>query len=147
VTAYWITEQSDRDRFWSKVDVGTPEECWPWTGSRNELGYGSFRSAGGRQGRTIKAHRLAFVLAHGSPLELAPADFVCHHCDNPSCCNPAHLYLGDVRTNTDDKVTRGRQAKGPTHGAAVSANSRRGDEHWTRRMPERLATRAPRRKP
>lgn len=146
MSAYWITEQADLDRFWSKVDRSAGiDSCWTWTASRTPGGYGSFRGPGGRRsGRLLKAHRLAYVLGQGRPIDLKVSDQVCHHCDNPPCCNPAHLYLGDIATNTADRMSRGRQSRGKSHGDAVRVNSDKGDRHWTRRMPERLATRKPR---
>jgi len=98
-------------RFWAKVDKtpgqGPWGDCWTWTGSRNERGYGQFR-VGPRGSRLWRAHVLAFVLANG-PM---PADKPCglHHCDNPPCCNPAHTFPGTQAQNIADMVAKGRQA-------------------------------------
>lgn len=89
--------------FWARVDQsGGPDACWPWTGGRNEHGYGhvSFRPI-----KTKLAHRVAWILTHG---EIPAGLNVCHHCDNPPCCNPAHLFLGTHADNGWDKVRKGR---------------------------------------
>lgn len=80
--------------------VETPSGCWEWTGFRNLRGYGitQFRS------RQWLAHRLAYLLAKGSPGDLC----VCHHCDFPPCCNPDHLFLGDQADNIRDMRRKGR---------------------------------------
>lgn len=70
--------------------------CWEWQGSRDIRGYGVMR------GR--KAHRVSWGLHRGAIGD----KHVLHHCDNPPCVNPDHLYLGDDADNTRDKVERGR---------------------------------------
>lgn len=92
-------------RFWAKVDVKGAEDCWPFLGFRNGHGYGVMLA--GQKNR--KAHRLAWELANDQPLGDRLA---CHHCDNPSCCNPKHLYPGTVETNMADRSARGRTNKG-----------------------------------
>lgn len=95
--------QKDIDRFWSYVSLGNPDECWPWTGATIK-GYGAFR----KRPRTLKAHRVAYLLQHGAdPGEL----LVCHTCDNPPCCNGRHLFLGDNTVNTADSTQKGRRAR------------------------------------
>lgn len=94
------------ERFWSKVDRRDPNECWEWTRSRHvKWGYGQFKwknpYTGARQ--VMHASRVAFWLIHGYLPEM-----VCHHCDNPACCNPQCLYAGDAVTNGADKAARGR---------------------------------------
>jgi hypothetical protein len=89
-------------RFWAKVDrSGGPDACWLWTAGRCGNGYGAMVV----DGRQMKAHRLAMLFTVG---ELASDTFVCHHCDNPPCCNPAHLYIGTAADNNRDTVRRGR---------------------------------------
>lgn len=97
-------------RFLSKVEEGSPNECWPWMGGRFKDGngvasYGAFTI--GR--RTIKAHRYAYAIAFG-PFDTRLK--VCHQCDNPMCCNPNHLWLGTYDDNNKDRNLKGRQAKG-----------------------------------
>lgn len=92
--------------FWKRVAIGTLEECWEWQGHRNERGYGRITNKrDAAWPRSIRAHRLAYELAHG----VHPAALhVRHKCDNPPCCNPAHLELGTAAENAQDKVQRGR---------------------------------------
>jgi uncharacterized protein (DUF433 family) len=94
------------DRFWAKVDRRGPDECWPWTGSREGGGYGRLRV----KGRLVPATHIAYVIAHGHK---RPEAHVLHTCDNPPCCNPAHLFLGDPGVNARDRSAKGRQHNFP----------------------------------
>jgi hypothetical protein len=102
-------------RFARLVDRRDPDQCWPWLGQVDEDGYGRFRS-GGKGSAKVGAHRFAFELADGRPIP--PGLEVRHACDNPPCCNPAHLALGGHYVNIRDKVRRSRQARGARHGSA-----------------------------
>jgi hypothetical protein len=97
---------SDEDRFWRYVKRNGPLECWPWIGpiAKYRRGYGQFKRDG-RRGKSENAHRLAWEFTHGVPPDHL---FVCHRCDNPPCCNPAHLFLGTPKENHDDMVSKGR---------------------------------------
>jgi HNH endonuclease len=75
--------------------------CWEWSGARDRYGYGKLR----RDTVYWKAHRLAWTLEHGP---IPDGMYVCHHCDNPPCVNPAHLFLGTSRDNQLDRVAKGR---------------------------------------
>ena len=86
-------------RFWSKVDKA--DGCWEWQGSRQKRGYGLFRI----QGRLHKAHRAALAL---SGVEVSDEVCVLHNCDNPPCCNPAHLRLGTKGENNTERHMKGR---------------------------------------
>lgn len=96
----------DLARFWSRVAVdgksrGRHGKCWPWRGSCQSKGYGSFRLFG----RTVQAHRVAYAIFNGK----APADLTIRHsCDNPPCCNPWHLIAGTNLENVLDRRARNR---------------------------------------
>jgi len=97
-----------KERFWSKVDTGSSDECWEWQAHTHEKGYGQFKL----DGQMRWAHRVARELC-GGPI---PDDYyVLHECDNPACVNPNHLYVGDQQDNMDDMVERGRSNEGEEH--------------------------------
>ena len=93
-------------RFWGQVDRRGPDECWEWRGRRKHgKTYGFFR-VGGRQGRTLIASRVSWMLTHGP---IPNGMCILHRCDNPPCCNPAHLFLGTQLDNIRDRDRKGRQ--------------------------------------
>jgi hypothetical protein len=93
--------------FWERVDrEAGPDSCWPWMGSRAPEGYGRLRY----NRHPSIAHRIAYELTRGP---IAAGMLVCHHCDNPPCCNPAHLFVGTHLDNSLDKVAKGRARGGP----------------------------------
>lgn len=83
----------------------TPTGCWEWSGARHSKGYGQLWNPYDK--KIIGLHRLMFMVAN-DVTEIAPGMMVCHHCDNPPCCNPSHLFLGDARTNGQDMAAKGR---------------------------------------
>lgn len=88
-------------QFWAKVGRARPDDCWPWLGYCDRNGYG-------RWGR-ILAHRVAFEIGNALPyMSLQRHQAVCHRCDNPSCCNPGHLWLGTQSDNVADMDRKGR---------------------------------------
>lgn len=95
------------DRFWARVDVRGPDECWEWTGplvnGRGQISTPP-TTVGGRA-KALYAHRYSAKLHFGMFDERL---LVCHHCDNPKCVNPAHLYLGTVVDNARDRTVRRR---------------------------------------
>lgn len=99
------------DRFWLKVDVREPNECWEWQAGRGHYGkaklnYGAFAFF---RGLSTTAHRAAYLITHG---EVPDGIFVCHDCDNPPCCNPNHLFLGTGKDNAADRDQKGRYVLG-----------------------------------
>jgi len=109
-------------RFWSKVSKPAPEECWEWTASFLNDGYGQFWF----KRKTCRAHRMSWELTHG-PIPLGKQ--VLHHCDNPSCVNPQHLFLGTHEDNMEDKHSKGRVCAGELHGASKLTWN---EVHWIR---------------
>lgn len=89
-----------------KIDrSGGPDACWPYNGLRLPRGYGTHTA----RGRHWYAHRVAYEVANGP---IPDGLWVLHRCDNPPCCNPAHLFLGTMLDNTRDMIRKGRNAKG-----------------------------------
>lgn len=111
--------RSIRQRFEAFLVVDETTGCRIWTGYRDRKGYGRIR-LGGRRGRPVLAHRLAFILAGGILTPEKP--FVLHNCpsgDNPSCCEAAHLWAGTLLDNNQDmaRKSRGtRSAQGSPYG-------------------------------
>ncbi len=81
------------------------ESCWEWTGSKNRKGYGQFRI----KNIMYIAHRFSYELFKGP---IPEGLFVCHSCDNPSCVNPGHLWVGTAKDNAMDRE-RKKRGNGP----------------------------------
>lgn len=108
--------------FWSKVDIRTEGECWEWKAGKLKKGYGQFTAAY-YYGYSRLAHRFSYLIKHD---ELPNELMVCHTCDNPSCVNPKHLFLGTHIDNMQDCVSKGRHFHSEFQGEA----------HWKARLTE-----------
>ena len=115
------------DRFFSKIDRSDPADCWSWAACRDKDGYGMFWDGD----RLVRAHRYSYMLAIG----IIPEGLqVLHRCDNPSCVNPDHLFLGTHADNADDRNAKGRQAYG------TKVNTAKLSEKDVREIRDFLAT-------
>lgn len=110
-----MTYEELLEAFWSKVDKRGDDECWNWTAARDKRkGYGLFGTK--KISKSTKAHRISWELVHGP----APDGMsVCHHCDNPPCVNPKHLFLGTNYDNVLDKLVKDRQQRGEDFPTAI----------------------------
>jgi len=106
---YWTRDLSGKKnpryrpaliRFWEKVNK--TQTCWLWTACKDSWGYGEFRY----KGKNIKASRFSYQLHYG---KIPKNKFVLHTCDNPSCVNPGHLWLGTQSDNMKDMAIKKRQ--------------------------------------
>jgi hypothetical protein len=109
-------QQKDVARFWAKVDICGPDDCWPWLGAVGASGHGRFKVAG----KLYSPHRISYTLANGDieNVDEFHGTVVRHTCDNPPCCNPGHLVDGRQLDNVKDMELRGRsdRARGENAG-------------------------------
>lgn len=109
-------------RVWSRIDrSGGPDACWLWTGAKNNRGYGQITN----QQRRIYGHRLVWSFVNGPIPESLQ---ILHSCDNPPCCNPAHLSIGTQADNMQDCSAKGR--------TAMPTNQPHGTAHWNRKLTD-----------
>ena len=106
------------EHFWSRVEK-TADGCWNWTGSKNIDGYGRV----GIDGKTFSTHRLSYSLFNG---DIPSGKSVLHHCDNPPCVNPEHLFIGTQADNVRDCASKGR----------IRVGNRKGERHPTAKLTE-----------
>jgi hypothetical protein len=109
-----------KKRFFERFNESS--SCWNWTGGKNDKGYG-------RLGNKY-AHRISWEIHNGK--KIPEGMFVCHHCDNPSCVNPSHLFIGTQKDNMRDMINKNRQVikdnKGvnnPMYGKSHSKETRK----------------------
>jgi hypothetical protein len=103
-----------RGNFWERVDKSDINGCWIWKTRKNPGGYGTIG---------VKlAHRVAWELTNG---KIPQGMDVCHHCDNPPCVNPAHLFIGTASDNLLDCVAKGRL----DHRGTKNSNAKLSESH------------------
>ncbi len=104
-----------KERFWSKVNK--TDTCWEWIGVKNKDGYGITEI----NRKTYRAHRASWEIHYG---EIPKGMYVCHHCDNPPCINPNHLFLGTQKDNIHDMLKKERRP------------SRKGEKNYSAKLTE-----------
>jgi hypothetical protein len=106
-------------KFWRNVSIGNDNDCWEWQKYRNAKGYGM----AGFNKKVMLTHRIAWLLSNG---DIPSGIQVLHHCDNPPCCNPNHLFLGTNYDNVIDKIKKGRS----------KLNIKTGENHYFSKLTE-----------
>jgi hypothetical protein len=109
------TKEQALKEFWENVSVKGADDCWEWQGYRDAKGYG--RMSFNRNVRI--ANRVAWGIMNG---DIKKGICILHKCDNPPCCNPAHLFLGTRSDNAKDRHKKGRTKTG-VHFGSVNPNS------------------------
>jgi hypothetical protein len=99
-----IHEFSDIERFNQRYLVNNMTGCWEWVGYKTAAGYGRFMY----KRKAIRAHRFSYQYHKGKNPE---GYEICHHCDNTSCVNPEHLFLGTAKDNARDRDQKGRNSR------------------------------------
>lgn len=135
-----MTKPTLEERFWSKVEK--TDGCWNWTATKNPKGYGEFYNKL-RGSIHTRAHQVSWILHFG---DIPSGLQICHRCDNPSCVNPSHLFLGTADDNTRDKIEKGRAKVGriykgenhPQHG--TNSKFSKLDEYKVRKIRELRST-------
>lgn len=94
-----------KNRFYWEVSLPDSNGCMIWKGIKTPNGYGKFHV----NYKAVGAHRYSYKIHFG---EIPEGMLVCHHCDNPPCVAPNHLFLGTSRDNMQDKIKKGRANNG-----------------------------------
>jgi hypothetical protein len=133
--------ESFLDRFWSKVEIKGPNDCWEWKGIISR-GYGkislkkSEREGLSKRNRQFKASRLSYFIANGPYPEHR---FILHKCDNKLCVNPNHLELGNNKKNIQDAYDRGLKPRGEDVSFSKLTNEEAKTIKYDSRHPVELA--------
>ncbi len=107
-----LSFEEERDRFWSRVAVAGPDECWVFL-RKDRTPHWSYGEYWSPTFGSMRATRMALLL-ESRPIPATPGVkwVVMHTCDNPPCCNPAHLRVGTQSDNMRDKCAKGRHRSG-----------------------------------
>jgi len=118
ITRFVTRGASDEERLLHYLDISDPSACWEWQGVRDKDGYGHVSGAA--------SPRISSRVAYETWVGPIPArHLICHTCDNPPCCNPAHLFSGTSKRNTQDMLAKWRGSHGEHH-------------HWHRLTDEQV---------
>lgn len=104
-----------KERLFSFFNKSDDDSCWNWNGGKSR-GYGRFWM----NGKLVMAHRVMYQISTGKNPGVL---LVCHRCDNPSCVNPNHLFLGSPKDNMDDRRLKNRHAYGERQGLSKLSSS------------------------
>lgn len=102
-------------RFWKKVEIKENKECWNWLAKGNRQGYGEFWDNDTQS--SVPSHRVAWIITNR---KIPDGMLVCHRCDNTSCVNPNHLFLGTQSDNINDMYRKGRGVNNKGENSGVS---------------------------
>ena len=124
-------------RFFNKVDIPENlEDCWEWAADKIfDDGYGKY----GFNGKRTRSHRFSYQIFYGkTPCKNKEGKriCVCHHCDNPGCVNPNHLFLGTQKDNLNDARNKGRWVP-EDFGFQKGHNHSRGEKHSNSKLTEK----------
>lgn len=117
--------KTNESRFWEKVTVASPNECWEWTASTLGIGYGCFWL----DGKSVLAHRVSWAWANDVDFRsMTDQEIVRHTCDNPPCVNPSHLLIGTHMDNVHDMIVRDRLVPPPSNYAFIDGRCQKGHD-------------------
>jgi len=100
-------------RFFDKILI--TDFCWEWIGAKYKDGYGALY----KNSKLCRAHRISYELFVD---EIPDGMLVCHHCDNPACVKPEHLFIGTIKDNVKDKCNKGRASGGSLKGESCPSH-------------------------